>query len=106
MTWSRRGIAYIDNQQWGPEADSIESGYRVPFGKVNIFIGMFRAPVPEPDTSIDIVEPARYVHPVITRNLTHPVFVVQERPKDTVVLRLCRKHAPAFQLQAADHRIG
>ena len=70
MTWSRRGIAYIDNRRWGPEANSLESGYRVPFGKINVFIGMIGSPVPEPDTSSDIVEPARYVHPVITRNLT------------------------------------
>ncbi|KAI5000110.1 hypothetical protein ZWY2020_004699 [Hordeum vulgare] len=75
MTWSRRGIAYIDNQRWGPEANSLESGYRVPFGKINVFIGMIGSSVPESDISSDIVEPARYVHPVITRNLTRPVFV-------------------------------
>ena len=31
MTCSRRGKYYIDNSLWGPEADLIESGYRVPF---------------------------------------------------------------------------
>ncbi|KAI4993665.1 hypothetical protein ZWY2020_007978 [Hordeum vulgare] len=75
ITRSRRGKTYIDNQQWGPEADSIESGYRVPFGKLNIFIGMIGSSVPEPDISTDIVEPARYVRPVVTPNLTRPVFV-------------------------------
>ncbi|KAI4992688.1 hypothetical protein ZWY2020_005665 [Hordeum vulgare] len=75
MTRSRRGITYIDNQRWGPEVNSIESGYRVPFGKINIFIGMIGSSVPEPDISTDIVEPARYVRPVITQNLTRPVFV-------------------------------
>ncbi|KAI4972727.1 hypothetical protein ZWY2020_003652 [Hordeum vulgare] len=75
MTRSRRGITYIDNQRWGPEANSIESGYRVPFGKTNIFIDMIGSSVPEPDISTDIVEPARYVRPVITPNLTRPVFV-------------------------------
>ena len=75
MTWSRRGIAYIDNQRWGPEANSLESGYRVPFGKINVFIGMIGSSVPEPDISTDIVEPARYVRPVVTPNLTRPVFV-------------------------------
>ncbi|KAI4988298.1 hypothetical protein ZWY2020_029928 [Hordeum vulgare] len=75
MTRSCRGVTYIDNQRWGPEADSIESGYRVPFGKINIFIGMIGSSAPEPDTSTDIVEPARYVRPVITPNLTRPVFV-------------------------------
>jgi len=53
MTRSRRGITYIDNQRWGPEADSIESGYRVPFGKINIFIGMIGSSAPEPDICRD-----------------------------------------------------
>ncbi|KAI5008597.1 hypothetical protein ZWY2020_009645 [Hordeum vulgare] len=75
MTRSHRGITYIDNQQWGPEADSLESGYTVPFGKINIFIGMIRSSAPEPDISTNIVEPARYVRQVITPNLTRPVFV-------------------------------
>ncbi|KAI5011644.1 hypothetical protein ZWY2020_013781 [Hordeum vulgare] len=75
MTRSRRGITYIDNQRWGPEANSLESGYRVPFGKINVFIGMIGSSVPKPDLSTDIVEPARYVRPVITQNLTRPVFV-------------------------------
>ena len=30
MTKSRRGKIYIDNKGWGPEAGSIEYGYRVP----------------------------------------------------------------------------
>ena len=64
MMKSRRGKYYIDNSQWGPEADSIESGYRVPFGKIHVFIGKFEAPVPEPDTFTDILEPARYAHPI------------------------------------------
>ena len=75
MTRSRRGITYIDNQRSGPEANSIKSGYRVPFGKINIFIGMIGSSVPEPDISTDIVEPARYVLPVTTPNLTRLVFV-------------------------------
>ena len=32
MTKSRRGKLYIDDAGWGPEAGSIEYGYRVPFG--------------------------------------------------------------------------
>ena len=66
MTRSRRGKFYINNLQWGPEADSIESGYRVPFGRISVFISMIGSPVPESDTSSDIVEPARYVRQVIT----------------------------------------
>ena len=75
MTRSRRGITYIDNRQWGPKADSIESGYRVPFGKINIFIGMIATPVLEPDISTDIVEPARYVLPITRQSKSLEVFV-------------------------------
>ena len=75
MTRSRRGKYYINNLLWGPEVDSIESGYRVPFGKISIFVGMIGSPMLEPDTSSDIVEPAQYVRPVVTPNLTRPVFV-------------------------------
>ena len=32
MTKSRGGKLYIDDTRWGPEAGSIEYGYRVPFG--------------------------------------------------------------------------
>ena len=32
MTKSCRGKLYIDDVGWGPEAGSIEYGYRVPFG--------------------------------------------------------------------------
>ena len=31
MTKSRRGKLYIDDAGWGPDAGSIEYGYRVPF---------------------------------------------------------------------------
>ncbi|KAI5006355.1 hypothetical protein ZWY2020_033598 [Hordeum vulgare] len=75
MTRSRCGKYYIDNSLWGPEADLIESGYRVPFGKVNIFIGMVGAPMPEPDIFTDTVEPTRYVRPVVMPSLTRPVLV-------------------------------
>ena len=42
MTKSRRGRIYIDDAGWGPEADSIEYGYRVPFGGIHVFIGKNR----------------------------------------------------------------
>ena len=32
MTKSCRGKLFIDDEGWGPEADSIEYGYRVLFG--------------------------------------------------------------------------
>ena len=37
MTKSRRGRLYIDDAGWGPEAGSIEYGYRVPFGSIHVF---------------------------------------------------------------------
>ena len=33
MTKSRRGKVYINDEGWGPDAGSIEYGYRVPFGE-------------------------------------------------------------------------
>ena len=39
MTKSRRGKLYIDGAGWGPDAGSIEYGYRVPFGGIHVFIG-------------------------------------------------------------------
>ena len=54
MTKSRRGRIYIDDAGWGPEADSIEYGYRVPFGGIHVFIGKIGEPGPEPDTCINI----------------------------------------------------
>ena len=56
MTKSRRSKLYIDDAGWGPEAGSIEYGYRVPFGGIHVFIGKIDEPSPEPDTCIDIIE--------------------------------------------------
>ena len=39
MTKSRRGKLYIDDTDWGPDAGSVEYGYRVPFGGIHVFIG-------------------------------------------------------------------
>ena len=36
MTKSRRSKLYIDDAGWGPEAGSIEYGYRVPFGGIHV----------------------------------------------------------------------
>src|SRR3954470_9054667 len=40
ITRSRHGKLCINDSIWGPEADSVESGYRVPIGYIHIFIGM------------------------------------------------------------------
>ena len=47
MTKSRRGKIYIDDEGWGPNAGSVEYGYRVPFGGIHVFIGL----IGEPDLS-------------------------------------------------------
>ena len=63
MTKSRRGKLYIDNAGWGPEADSIKYGYRVPFGGIHVFIGKIGEPAPEPDICTDIIEMAQHARP-------------------------------------------
>src|SRR6187401_100285 len=59
MTKSHRGRIYIDDAGWEPEADSIEYGYRVPFGGIHVFIGKIGEPGSEPDIFSNIVEPAQ-----------------------------------------------
>src|SRR3954467_1166940 len=59
MTKSHRGKLYIDDAGWGPEAGSIEYGYRVPFGGVHVFIGKIGEPGPEPDICTDLIETAQ-----------------------------------------------
>ena len=58
MTKSRHGKLYIDNAGWGPEADSIEYGYRVPFGGIHIFIGRISESGPGPAVHTDLIETA------------------------------------------------
>ena len=63
MTKSRRGKLYIDHAGWGPEAGSIEYGYRVPFGGIHVFIGKIGEPGPEPYICADLVEAAQRARP-------------------------------------------
>ena len=63
MTKSRRSKLYINDEGWGPEAGSIEYGYRVPFGGIHIFIGKIGEPGPEPDIYTDPVETAQRASP-------------------------------------------
>ena len=63
MTKSRRGKLYINDVGWGPEAGSIEYGYRVPFGGIHVFIGKIDEPGPEPDSYADIIETAQRANP-------------------------------------------
>ena len=62
MTKSRRGKIYINDEGWGPDAGSIEYGYRVPFGRIHVFIGKIGEPGPESDISTDLLLPSIYTH--------------------------------------------
>ena len=33
------GVPFIDDSEWGPEADHVEFGYIIPIGSVKIFVG-------------------------------------------------------------------
>ena len=59
MTKSRRGKLYIDDEGWGPEAGSIEYGYRFPFGGIHVFIGRVGESGPEPDVHTNLIETAQ-----------------------------------------------
>src|ERR1041385_8072346 len=54
ITRSRRGKLCIDDSTWGPDADSVESGYRVPIGSIHIFIGKTEGFEPEPDPKVPL----------------------------------------------------
>src|SRR4051812_7144922 len=56
---SRRGKLYIDVSTWGPEANSVESGYRVPIGSIHIFIGRTDGSEPEPDLEVPMETSSR-----------------------------------------------
>ena len=75
MTQSRRGKLYIDDAGWGPEAGSIEYGYRVPFGGIHAFIGKIGEPGPEPDTCTDIIKTAQRASPAQVQPAARHVFV-------------------------------
>ena len=59
MTKSRCGEIYIDDEGWGPDAGSIEYGYRVLFGGIHVFICRIGEPGREPDNCTDLVETAQ-----------------------------------------------
>ena len=60
MTKSRRGKLYIDDEGWGPEAGSIEYGYRVPFGGIHVFIGRIGESGPGSDVHTNLIETAQH----------------------------------------------
>ena len=75
MTKSRRGKLYIDDADWGPEAGSIEYGYRVPFGGIHVFIGKIGEPGPEPDICTDLFETAQRASPARVQPAVKRAFV-------------------------------
>ena len=75
MTKRRRGKIYINDAGWGPEAGSIEYGYRVPFGGIHVFIGKIGEPGPEPDIYTDIIETAQRARPVRAQPAVKRAFV-------------------------------
>src|SRR4051812_38981868 len=54
ITRIRRGKLYIDVSHWGPEADSLKSGYRVSTGSIQIFIAKTNRSEPKPDLEIHV----------------------------------------------------
>ena len=75
MTKSRRGKIYIDDEGWGPDAGSIEYGYRVPFGGIHVFIGRIGEPGPEPDSGTDLIETAQRARKTRTQPVMRRAFV-------------------------------
>ena len=75
MTKSHRGKLYIDDEGWGPEAGSIEYGYRVPFSGIHVFIGKIGEPGPEPDICTDLIETAQRASPARVKPAMKCAFV-------------------------------
>ena len=75
MTKSRHGKLYIDDAGWGPEAGSIEYGYRVPFGGIHVFIGKIGEPGPEPDICTNSVETAQRARSARAKPVMKRAFV-------------------------------
>ena len=75
MTKSRRGKLYIDDAGWGPEAGSIEYGYRVPFGSIQVFIGKIGEPGSEPYICTDLIETAQRARSALVKPAMKRAFV-------------------------------
>ena len=58
------------------EAGSIEYRYRVPFGRIHVFIGKIGESEAEPDICIDVVEMARRARPTKFQAAPKHVFLV------------------------------
>ena len=66
---------YINDDGWGPDAGSIEYGYRVPFSGIHVFISRVGEPGPEPDICIDLIETAQRARPARAQPAVRRAFV-------------------------------
>ena len=96
MTKSRRGKLYIDDANWGPDAGSIEYGYRVPFGGIHVFIGKIGEPGPEPDLCADLIETAQHARPARARPAVKHAFVGCIMEGSLINLDLVMRRPPAL----------
>ena len=77
MTKSHRGKIYIDDKGWGPDAGSIEYGYRVPFGGIHVFIGRIGESGPKPDVHTNLVETAQHARTACVQSVVKHVIRLQ-----------------------------
>ena len=75
MTRSRGGKLYINDEGWGPEAGSIECGYRVPYGGIHVFIGRIGESGPEPDIHTNLIETAQRARSTHVQSIVKHAFV-------------------------------
>src|SRR4051812_44632230 len=75
MTKSRRGKIYINDEGWGPDAGSIEYGYRIPFGGIHVFISRIGEPGPEPDNCTDLIETTQRARPARAQPIVKRAFM-------------------------------
>nr|XP_020162985.2 wiskott-Aldrich syndrome protein homolog 1-like [Aegilops tauschii subsp. strangulata] len=75
MTKSLRSKIYIDDAGWGPQADSIEYGYRVPFSGIQVFIVKIGESEPTPDACTNTIETARCTRPAKVQPIRKCPFV-------------------------------
>ena len=75
MTKSRHGKIYIDDEGWGPDAGSIEYGYRVPFDGIHVFIGKIDKSGPQPDVHTNLIETAQHAGSARVQSIVKHAFV-------------------------------
>ena len=87
---------YIEDADWGPDAGSIEYGYRVPFGGIHVFIGKIGEPGPGPDLCADLIETAQRARPARARPALKSAFVDVSMEGPLIHLGLVMRRPPAL----------